>query len=181
MPVMRLQIGCGKFPRPGWINTDNKVRPGVDCVADLRGDLPFADGTFDYAAAIHVLPHVPLAGLAPALARVRRVLKPGGVLRLALPDLERAIAAFQRRDAAYFAIPDAEWKSLGAKLVAQIVWHNDIRTPFTFDLAAEALENAGYAAVARCAFRETHSRHPEIVELDNRERESFFVEATRES
>lgn len=179
MPVMRLQIGCGKFPRPGWINTDNKVRPGIDCVADLRGDLPFAGGTFDYAAAIHVLPHIPLAGLAPALARIRRVLKPGGVLRLALPDLERAIAAFQRRDAAYFAVPDSQWKSLGAKLVAQIVWHNDIRTPFTFDLAAEALEKAGYGAVARCAFRETHSRHPEIVELDNREGESFFVEATK--
>lgn len=179
MPVMRLQIGCGKFPRPGWINTDNKVRPGVDCVADLRADLPFADGTFDYAAAIHVLPHVPLAALAPALARIRRVLKPDGVLRLALPDLERALDAFRRGDAAYFAVPDAQWKSLGAKLVAQIVWHNDIRTPFTYDLAAEALRNAGYASAVRCAFRATRSRFPEIVELDNRENESLFVEATK--
>ncbi len=179
MPVMRLQIGCGKFPRPGWVNTDNKVRPGVDCVTDLRADLPFADGTFDYAAAIHVLPHIPLAGLAPALARVRRVLKRGGVLRLAVPDLERAIDAYRRRDAGYFAVPDAQWKSLGAKLVAQIVWHNDIRTPFTYDLAAEAIEKAGFAAAARCAFRETRSRFPEIVELDNRENESFFVEATK--
>lgn len=179
MPVMRLQIGCGKFPRPGWINTDNKVRPGVDCVADLRVDLPFADGTFDCAAAIHVLPHIPLAGLAPALARMRRVLKPGGVLRLALPDLERALDAFRRGDAGYFAVSDAQWRSLGAKLVAQIVWHNDIRTPFTFDLAAEALAKAGFGAVARCAFRETRSRFPEIVELDNREHESFFVEATK--
>jgi SAM-dependent methyltransferase len=179
MPVMRLQIGCGKFPRPGWINTDNKVRPGGDCVVDLRADLPFADGIFDYAAAIHVLPHIPLAGLAPALARVQRVLKPGGVLRLALPDLEKAIDAYRRRDTAYFAIPDAQWTSLGAKLVAQIVWHNDIRTPFTYDLAAEALAKAGFAAVARCDFRRTKSRYPEIVDLDNRERESLFVEATR--
>jgi len=179
MPVMRLQIGCGKFPRPGWINTDNKVRPGVDCVADLRADLPFRDGAFDYAAAIHVLPHIPLAGLAPALARIRPVLKPGGVLRLALPDLEKAMDAYRRRDAGYFAIPDAQWKSLGAKLVAQIVWHNDIRTPFTYDLAAEALTKGGFASVARCAFRQTKSRYPEIVELDNRERESLFVEATR--
>jgi SAM-dependent methyltransferase len=179
MPVMRLQIGCGKFPRPGWINTDNKVRPGVDCVVDLRGDLPFADSTFDYAAAIHVLPHIPLAGLAPALARVLRVLKPGGVFRIALPDLEKAIDAYRRRDAAYFAIPDAQWKSLGAKLVAQIVWHNDIRTPFTYDLAAEALEKAGFASVTRCEFRQTSSRFSEIVDLDNREHESLFVEATR--
>ncbi len=179
MPVTRLNIGCGKFPRPGWINLDNKVRPGVDCVADLRADLPFAHGAVDYAAAIHVFPHVRLDALAPALARVRRVLKPGGVLRLALPDLVKAMDAYRRRDASYFAIPDAQWKSLGAKLVAQIVWHNDLATPFTFDLAAEALEKAGFASIARCEFRRTRSRFPEIVELDNRERESFFVEAMK--
>ena len=138
MPVTRLHIGCGKFPRPGWINLDNKVRPGVDCVADLRADLPFPNDFADYAVAIHVFPHIPLAGLVPALARVRRVLKPGGVLRLALPDLEKAIEAYRQRDTHYFAIPDAQWKSLGAKLVAQIVWHNDLITPFTYDLAAEA-------------------------------------------
>ncbi len=179
MAVTRLNIGCGKFPRPGWINLDNKVRPGVDCVADLRAALPFTDATFDYAVAIHVFPHIPLAGLAPALARVRRVLKPGGVLRLALPDLEKAIEAYRRRDAGYFAVPDAQWQSLGAKLVAQIVWHNDVVTPFTFDLAAEALAKAGYAGATRCGFRETRSRFPEIVALDNRERESLFVEAVR--
>lgn len=179
MPVTRLHIGCGKFPRPGWINLDNKVRPGVDCVADLRAELPFPDGAVDYAVAIHVLPHIRLDALPAALARIRRVLRPGGVLRLALPDLERAIEAYRRRDAGYFAIPDAQWKSLGAKLVAQIVWHNDIATPFTYDLAAEALAKAGFPQVARCAFRETRSRYPEIVDLDNRERESFFVEATK--
>jgi SAM-dependent methyltransferase len=179
MSPTRLNIGCGKFPRPGWINLDNKVRPGVDCVADLRGDLPFPDASIDYAVAIHVLPHLRLDALAPALARIRRVLKPGGVLRLALPDLEKAIAAFARGEADYFAIPDSRWRSPGAKLVAQIVWHNDIATPFTYDLAAEALAKAGFGAVQRCAFRQTRSRFPAIVDLDNRERESFFVEATR--
>jgi SAM-dependent methyltransferase len=179
MPVTRLHIGCGKFPRPGWVNLDNKVRPGVDCVADLRAELPFPDASFDYAVAIHVLPHIPLSGLVAALGRVRRVLKPGGVLRLALPDLEKAIDAYRRRDAGYFAVPDAQWKSLGAKLVAQIVWHNDLVTPFTYDLAAEALAKAGFASVSRCDFRQTRSRFPDIVALDNRERESLFVEATR--
>lgn len=179
MSLTRLNIGCGKFPRAGWINLDNKVRPGVDCVADLRIELPFPDASVDYAVAIHVLPHLPLDALAPALARIRRVLKPGGVLRLALPDLEKAIAAYARRDAGYFAIPDAQWQSLGAKLAAQIVWHNDIATPFTYDLAAEALVRGGFARIERCGFRETRSRFPEIVDLDNRERESFFVEAVR--
>jgi SAM-dependent methyltransferase len=177
--VTRLNIGCGKFPRPGWINLDNKVRPGVDCVADLRADLPFPDAGVDYAVAIHVLPHIRLDALPAALARIRRVLKPGGVLRLALPDLEKAIEAYRKRDTGYFAIPDARWKSLGAKLVAQVVWHNDLVTPFTRDLAAEALAKAGFGTVRHCAFRRTASRYPEIVDLDNRGAESFFVEAIK--
>lgn len=179
MSVTRLNIGCGKFPSPGWINLDNKVRPGVDCVADLRGELPFPDASVDYAVAIHVLPHIRLDAMVPALGRILRVLKPGGVLRLALPDLERAIDAYRRRDAAYFAVPDTKWKSLGAKLVAQIVWFNDIATPFTPDLALEAAGKAGFRAAALCAFRRTGSPFPEIVACDNRETESFFVEATR--
>ena len=52
-------------------------------------------------------------------------------------------------------------------------------TPFTYDLAAEALAKSGFAAVVRCEFRQTRSRFPEIVELDNRERESFFVEGAK--
>lgn len=177
MSVTRLNIGCGKFPRAGWINLDNKVRSGVNCVADLRADLPFRDASIDYAVAIHVLPHIRLEALAPALARIHRVLKPGGVLRLALPDLEKAIDAYRGGDAGYFAVPDERWQSPGAKLVAQIMWYNDLVTPFTYDLAAEALAKAGFTAAERCAFRQTRSRFPEIVALDNRERESFFVEA----
>lgn len=179
MPHTRVNIGCGKFPRAGWINADNKMRPGVDRIADLREDLPFPDASVDYAVAIHVLPHIRLDGMVPALERIRRILKPGGVLRLALPDLEKAIEAYRRGDTGYFMIPDATWRAPGAKLVAQIVWHNDLQTPFTFDLAKEALEKAGFADVARCAYRRTASRFAEIVACDNRERESFFVEGTR--
>jgi SAM-dependent methyltransferase len=178
MSLTRLNIGCGRFPRPGWINLDNRLRPGVDCVADLRGGLPFRDGSIDYAVAIHVFPHLRLDALAPALARVRRLLKPGGVLRLGLPDLDKAIDAYRARDAGYFIVPDDDWRRVGAKLVAQITWFNDLATPFTYDLAAEALEKAGFATPQRCAFRETRSPFPDIVACDNRERESFFVEAT---
>ncbi len=176
--IVRLHIGCGKFPRPGWINSDNKVRRGVELVADLRDGLPFAEGSVDIAAAIHVLPHIPIPRLVPIVAEMRRVLKPGGVLRLALPDLDKAIDAYRGGDSGYFMTGEA-WSSPGARLITQILWHGDIVTPFTYDFAAEILARAGFGTVHRCAFRETRSRHPEIVELDNRQRESFFVEAVR--
>jgi hypothetical protein len=113
----------------------------------------------------------------PALRELRRVLRAGGVLRLGLPDLDRALDAYRRGDARYFYVPDADAASLGGKLVTQIVWYGSVRTPFTFDFAVEQLARAGFARSARCPFRVTGSEYAEIVTLDNRERESLFVEA----
>ena len=41
------------------------------------------------------------------------------------------------------------------------------------------LLKAGFSRVMHCGFKETATRWPEIVELDNRERESLFVEAVK--
>jgi hypothetical protein len=59
------------------------------------------------------------------------------------------------------------------------VWYGSVRTPFTYDFIDEWLRRAGFRDVTRCAFKQTHSVHADIVALDNRERESLFVEAER--
>ena len=52
-----------------------------------------------------------------------------------------------------------------------------MRTPFCFDFARELLERAGFRTVRRCAYGCSASGHAGIAELDNRPRESLFVEA----
>jgi predicted SAM-dependent methyltransferase len=175
--VRRLNWGCGLQPEPGWINSDSKDGPGIDLSCDIRDGLPLADASVDYVVSIHALPEVPLSEQVPVLRELRRVLVDGGVLRLALPDLDRGIRAYQAGDAGYFLVSDDDARSLGAKFVTHMLWHGYTRTLFTADLIEELLERAGFAGVRHCAFRETASGIPEIVSLDNRERESLFVEA----
>ena len=175
--VRRLNWGCGHRGEPGWINSDQKDGPGIDLSCDIREGLPLDDGSIDYAVSIHALPEVPYPELGAVLSELRRVLKPGGVLRLALPDLDRGIAAYQRGDRDYFLIPDEDARSIGAKLITQLIWYGYSRTLFTHDFIEEQLTKAGFAPVRRCAYRETTSPFPEIVELDNREAESLFVVA----
>ena len=179
MEVHRLNWGCGDHPQPGWINSDVRGIDGVDVCCDIRSGLPLDSDSIDYIVSIHALPELPYPDLVPALGELRRVLKPGGVLRLGLPDLERAIRAYRRGDRAYFLIPDEDAHSIGGKLVVQLTWYGFSRSLFTVDFTQELLAKAAFTDIAECAYQTTASDYPEIVELDNREQESLFVEATK--
>lgn len=175
--VRRLNWGCGRHPVPGWINSDLKQGPGIDLSCDIRDGLPIETASIDYVVSIHALPEVPYPDLIPVLVELRRVLRPGGVLRLGLPSLERAIDAYRRGDRDYFLIPDEDAATLGAKLITQLVWYGYSRTVFVPDFVCELLTRAGFSRAYEVAYRETHSAFDDIVSLDDRPVESLFVEA----
>ena len=177
--VRRLNWGCNTDTPAGWINSDMKDGPGIDISCDIRQGLPIDADSLDYVVSIHALPEVPYPDLLPVLRELRRVLKPGGVLRLALPDLDKGIRAYLNGERDYFLVPDEDARSIGAKFITQLIWYGYSRTLFTYDFIQEVLKKAGFQSVSRSEFKQTNSHHPGIVELDNRERESLFVEAVK--
>jgi predicted SAM-dependent methyltransferase len=176
---VRLNWGCGPRGVPGWFNSD--IRPGeaVDHVGDIRDGLPLAAASVEYAVTMHGLQDLSVRDLTPALGELHRVLKPGGLLRVSVPDLDRAIRAYLDGDRGYFYIRDEEASSLGGKLSYQMTWYGSVRSLFTFDFLEELLLKAGFREVHRCAFGQTRSPDPAITALDNRPRESLFVEAVK--
>jgi SAM-dependent methyltransferase len=75
---MRLNLGCGRDIRPGWVNVDTVPLPGVDVVTDFDSDpvFPFADGTVGYSEGVHVIEH--LRAPLPFMAELWRVTRGGG-------------------------------------------------------------------------------------------------------
>jgi SAM-dependent methyltransferase len=177
--INRLNWGCGNTHPPRWINSDVKSGKGIQLVGDIRKGLPIENDRFEYAVSVHALPELAYPELLPALQELRRVLKPDGTLRLVLPDLLKTIDAFRAGDCSYFGVADDEFERLGSKLAVHLIWYGYTRSVFTPDFIEELLLKAGFRAVQHCAFKQTRSRWPEIVELDNRARESLFVEATK--
>ena len=173
--IRRLNWGCGKVTPPGWINSDIKSGPGIDISADILEGLPLDDDSIYYISSQHALPELKVWTQLDALSELRRVLKPGGVLRLCLPDLDLAIAAYQSGRQEFF--PEWSWDTISGNFITHIVWHGYIKTPFTYEFAEELLWKAGFADVRRVGYLHTVSSYPEIVELDRREGRSFYVEA----
>lgn len=95
---MKLHIGCGKTylpPQEGWINHDLFESVKADVYAEISS-LPFPPNTFTLIYASHVLEHCHRHCLMATLTHWRYLLKPGGVLRIAVPDFE-AISRYYER------------------------------------------------------------------------------------
>lgn len=80
-----LHIGSGGEPKQGWINVDLAGDP-VEVAWNLKRGLPFPDGIADAIFSEHLLEHIPLAGVAQTVRECLRVLRPGGILRIGVPD-----------------------------------------------------------------------------------------------
>jgi predicted SAM-dependent methyltransferase len=84
-----LNLGCGSRYHPDWVNVNfHSTGPGVMAI-DLVGRLPFADREFDAVYHSHLLEHLPKHKVPFFLQECYRVLKPGGILRVVVPDLEK--------------------------------------------------------------------------------------------
>lgn len=83
-----VNLGCGVRFHPAWRNFDIIPQsPSVEII-DLWKPLPFTDSSLDAIYASHVLEHLPRSRVPSLLNECRRVIKPGGILRLVVPDLE---------------------------------------------------------------------------------------------
>ena len=117
-PAVILNLGCGSRTSPWCVNIDwspylrlkrsrvgSMVAPvllrgerrerfaalaGNVVVHDLRRPIPVDDGSVDAVYHSHVLEHIDRDLVAGFLAEVRRTLRPGGVHRIVVPDLEAA-------------------------------------------------------------------------------------------
>lgn len=82
----KLHLGAGHHLLDGWLNTDRD--PSSEAVhLDAAAPLPVEGATFAYVFSEHLIEHLPYADGLAMLSECHRVLRPGGRIRTATPDL----------------------------------------------------------------------------------------------
>jgi len=97
-----INLGSGPNIVSGCINIDFYTTPGIDYGADLRRRLKIADGTVDGIFCEHTIEHLSYKETDQLLQECYRIMKPGAVIRVVLPDIELFIRHYASGDEAWF-------------------------------------------------------------------------------
>ena len=92
--MILVNLGCGSCWHPAWRNLDLHAIPPFVRRVDLRHRLPFDDASCDAVYHSHVIEHLPREDAARLVGECFRIVKPGGIVRVAAPDLERSCRGY---------------------------------------------------------------------------------------
>lgn len=168
----RLNFGCGSIQPAGWVNLDRDDHgQGAQEYGDISGLLV---DTFDIIVAHCSLQMTEYNDVPATLCALHKVLKPGGVLRISLPDIYRGFRAYATGEIDWF--PNGE-DSIDDRFSNWLTWYSTTRSLWTPQAIKDRLLEAGFVKVYACSFGE--STFEGAAELDSRRGECFFVEAVK--
>jgi len=133
--------------------------------------LPFQNESVDYIYTSHLLEHLYKPKSKHLLEEAFRVLKPNGMIRVCIPDLEHAFKLYQegkKDEALHLFFPDPE-KDAGE--------FNRHKYMYDYDMLHDMLDAIGFQDIRRCAYQE--GQVPDLDQLDNRPAITLFVEARK--
>jgi SAM-dependent methyltransferase len=209
---IRINIGCGSNPTPGYENFDNSfsvwlanhpllstaLSPGISKQqrtfillaktkqirwADATKKIPLPAGSVEVVYSSHTLEHLDPHEASRFLAEARRILVPGGVVRLVVPDFAQQIAQYNKDQDAdeflrYTNLTRPKPRSLAEKLKLLIVGMRHHLWAYDANSMSRLLSGAGFQNVSILQPGETTIPDPGQLNLYERAEWSLFAEAT---
>ena len=142
-----LHIGCGDKYIPGFIHIDARKLPHVDYVTPADKLDMFQDNSVDLIYNCHVLEHFKRNDVEKVLEEWYRILKPGGILRIAVPDFEKLVEVYLKYKDLNLII--------GPLYGRQDYSENFHYTVFDFSTLKALLRRVGFGKVYRYDWRKT--------------------------
>lgn len=178
---MKLHLGCGPRHIPGFVHVDAQPAPHVDIVGPVER-LPMGDNSVSLIYASHVLEHFGRHAYKEVLKEWFRVLKPGGILRLSVPDFAACAAIYYEN-----GLADGLSGLVGLIIGGQRNEHDFHKMIFDEDFLRRDLFDTGFREVRRWDWRATE--HADVddfsqayiphLEKENGKQMSLNIEAVK--
>lgn len=138
--TVNLHLGCGGIHHPAFINIDAIADSHIHYIGRIDRLLQFRDSSVDLVYACHCLEHFSHRHVHDVLKEWHRVLKPGGVLRVSVPDFDSMVELYlaSGRDIEPVVEPI---------MGGQNYRYNFHKTIFNEDSLRKAFMDAGFVAV----------------------------------
>ena len=147
--LKKLHLGCGKAYLPGFLNVDLFSNIKADAYHDVT-NLPYPQKEFDEIYCCHLLEHVHRHAVLATLNHWFSLLKPGGLLRLAVPNFEAVAEHYM------------EFKNLdvlmGLIYAAQDNYLNRHTVTFDRKTLSRYLDQAGFVDIGTWDWRQTEQK-----------------------
>ena len=174
--VRKLHIGAGDGVLPGWLNTD--IEPEVDGVVflDATKPFPFDRNSFDYVFSEHMIEHISRSEASMMLRECQRVLRPGGTIRIATPDLEILAGLYAGKDGDkhHYVKWVTQKLTNGAKdyqpgfVINHAFYSWGHQFLYDGELLARDMEKAGFTSIRRCPMGVSEDEHLRGIESHGR-------------
>lgn len=179
---LRVNIGNGPFKHEGWINLDCCISLKKDVVAcDLRRKWPLQGGSAKYIFSEHVFEHFGYPDeIGHVLRECYRVLKPGGVLRVIVPNAERYLQAYADDDECFIREVGGDLASKLSVINVMMRENGFHKYAYDYDELERVLKCVGFRSVNRSSLN--GSPHQGLnLDFDDAQRElvSLYAEAVK--
>jgi predicted SAM-dependent methyltransferase len=172
-----LDIGCGPNIHAGIFSVDYAWRPGLDLCWDVTTGLPLPDKSVAGIFTEHCIEHISFESFVILAREFRRVLIPGSVTRVIVPDGELYALRYLNGGPMPYGT-NATRSGLYTKQMSvnEIFYAHGHKFIYDFETLGAVLDNAGFRGIEKLSFGK--GSDPKLI-LDNQDRavESLYVEA----
>ena len=177
---LKVNIGCGYEPFPGWTNLDLDPASRADIVWDVTDGLPFPDGSCAFIYSEHFVEHLTIQEGVHFLTECHRSLQKGGVFRIGMPSAAELARHYYENDWAgqpWLQKYGYTWIKTRAEYIN--ICFRDWGHKWLYDAEEldRRLREAGFSHIDSVAWGE--SEYPDLRSRETRKETLLIMEATK--